>query len=174
MNYFDNISRDILERLCVVLLLVLCVMAIVIFSRNGVIRIQLRRLLRVMFVEYLILLFCSTIIFREDSTNAGVKYALFKGYFTGDMRILMDALLNVAIFIPIGFCSSVFLRFPKWLKILLLSISLSCTIELSQYILSRGCCDTNDVMNNIIGGMIGWGLYVMMLKTPFIPLRRGT
>lgn len=158
-NYIDHISKDISEWLCVVLLLVLCVMAIVIFSRKGVIRIQLRRLLRVMFVEYLILLFCSTIIFREDSTNAGVKYALFKGYFTGDMRSLMDALLNVAIFIPIGFCSSVFLRFPKWLKILLLSISLSCTIELSQYILSRGCCDTNDVMNNIIGGLIGYWIY---------------
>ena len=172
MNYFDNISRDILERLCVVLLLVLCVMAIVIFSRNGVIRIQLRRLLRVMFVEYLILLFCSTIIFREDSANAGVKYALFKGYFTGDMRILMDALLNVAIFIPIGFCSSVFLRFPKWLKILLLSISLSCTIELSQYILSRGCCDTNDVMNNAIGGLMGYWVYLLW-KNPSIPLHRG-
>ncbi len=159
MNYFDNISREILERLCVVLLLVLCVMAIVIFSRNGVIRIQLRRLLRVMFVEYLILLFCSTIIFREDSVNAYVNFIPYRGYFTGDIRMLMDALLNVAIFIPIGFCSSVFLRFPKWLKILLLSISLSCTIELSQYILSRGCCDTNDVMNNAIGGLMGYWIY---------------
>lgn len=125
-----------------------------------------------MFVEYLILLFCSTIIFRDDSANAGVKYALFKGYFTGDMRSLMNVLLNVAIFIPIGFCSSVFLRFPKWLKILLLSISLSCTIELSQYILSRGCCDTNDVMNNAIGGLMGYWVYLLW-KTPSIPLRRG-
>lgn len=172
MNYYDHISKDISQWLCVVLLLVLCLMAIVIFSRKGVIRIQLRRLLRVMFVEYLILLFCSTIIFRDDSANAGVKYALFKGYFTGDMRMLMDALLNVAIFIPIGFCSSVFLRFPKWLKILLLSISLSCTIELSQYILSRGCCDTNDVMNNAIGGLMGYWVYLLW-KTPSIPLHRG-
>ena len=159
MNCFDQISKDDFERLCVAFLLVLCVMAIVIFSRKGVIRIQLRRLLRVMFVEYLALLFCSTVIFREDSANTDVRFALFKGYFTGDMRLLMDALLNVAIFIPIGFCSSVFLRFPKWLKILLLSVSLSCTIELSQYILSRGCCDTNDVMNNAIGGLMGYWIY---------------
>ena len=115
------------------------------------------------------LLFCSTVIFREDSANACVKFALFKGYFTGDMRLLIDALLNVAIFIPIGFCSSVFLRYPKWLKILLLSISLSCTIEISQYILSRGCCDTNDVMNNAIGGLMGYWIW----KTLYVPLRRG-
>ena len=125
-----------------------------------------------MFVEYLALLFCSTVIFREDSANTCVKFALFKGYFTGDMHLLIDALLNVAIFIPIGFCSSVFLRFPKWLKILLLSISLSCTIELSQYVLSRGCCDTNDVMNNAIGGLMGYWVYLLW-KTPSIPLHRG-
>lgn len=159
MNYYDHISKDISQWLCVVLLMVLCVMAIVIFSRNGVIRIQLRRLLRVMFVEYLVLLFCSTVVFRDVAPPISIKFMLFKGYFNGDKRLLIDALLNVAIFIPIGFCSSVFLRFPKWLKILLLSVSLSCTIELSQYILSRGCCDTNDVMNNAIGGLMGYWIY---------------
>ena len=92
MNYFDHISINIPEWLCVVLLLVLCVMAIVIFSRKGVIRIQLRRLLRVMFVEYLVLLFCSTVIFREDASNTYVRLMPFKGYFTGDMRLFIDAL----------------------------------------------------------------------------------
>ncbi len=173
-NYIDHISKDISEWLCVVLLLVLCVMAIVIFSRKGVIRIQLMRLLKVMFLEYLVLLFCSTVVFRDVAHPIDIKFMLFKGYFNGDMGLLKDALLNIAIFVPIGFCTSVFLRYSKWLKTLLLSASLSCTIELSQFLLSKGCCDTNDVMNNIIGGMIGWGLYVMMLKTPFIPLRRGT
>ena len=164
MNYFNHISINIPEWLCVVLLLVLCVTAIWIFSRNGVIRIQLRRLLRVMFVEYLVLLFCSTVVFREESPHTGVKYVLFAGYLNRDMFVLMDALFNVAIFIPIGFCSSVFLRFPKWLKILLLCISLSCTIELSQFILSRGWCDTNDVMNNAIGGLIGYWTYLFWRK----------
>lgn len=158
-NYIDHISKDISEWLCVVLLLVLCVMAIVIFSRKGVIRIQLMRLLKVMFLEYLVLLFCSAVILREESPHTGVKYMLFVGYLNNNMLNLKDALLNMAIFIPIGFCSSVFLRYPKWLKILLLSISLSCTIELSQFFLSRGWCDTNDVMNNAIGGMIGYCIY---------------
>ena len=164
MNYYDHISKDISEWLCVVLLLVLCVMAIVIFSRKGVIRIQLRRLLRVMFVEYLVLLFCSTVILREELPRTGVRYMLFVGYLNNNMLNLKDALFNIAIFIPIGFCSSVFLRFPKWLKILLLSISLSCTIELSQFFFSRGWCDTNDVMNNAIGGLMGYWAYLLWRK----------
>ena len=157
--FFDNISQSVPEWMLVVLLLVLCVTAIVIFSRKGVIRIQLRRLLKVMFVEYLVLLFCSTVILRDVHSHTGVRFVLFVGYLNNNMLNLKDALLNMAIFIPIGFCSSVFLRYPKWLKILLLSISLSCTIELSQFFLSRGCCDTNDVMNNAIGGMIGYCIY---------------
>ena len=113
----------------------------------------------VMFLEYLVLLFCSTVVFRDVAPPIGIKFMLFKDYFNGEMRLLKDALLNIAIFIPIGFCTSVFLRYSKWLKTLLLSASLSCTIELSQFILSKGCCDTNDVMNNIIGGMIGYCIY---------------
>lgn len=93
-----------------------------------------------------------------------MKFTLFDGYLDRNMYILKDALLNVAIFIPIGFCTSVFLRFPKWLKILLLSISLSCAIELSQFILSRGWCDTNDVMNNAVGGLIGYWGYLLWKK----------
>ena len=157
--FFDNISQSVPEWMLVVLLLVLSITAIIIFSRKGVLRFQLRRLLKVMFVEYLVLLFCSTVVFRDVTPPISIKFMLFKGYFNDEMRLLKDALLNIAIFIPIGFCTSVFLRYSKWLKTLLLSASLSCTIELSQFILSKGCCDTNDVMNNIIGGMIGYYIY---------------
>jgi len=157
--FFEKISKSIPEWMLVVLLLVLSITAIIIFSRKGVLRFQLRRLLKVMFLEYLVLLFCSTVVFRDVAPPVGIKFMLFNGYFKGDMGLLKDALLNIAIFVPIGFCTSVFLRYSKWLKTLLLSASLSCTIELSQFILSKGCCDTNDVMNNIIGGMIGYYIY---------------
>ena len=157
--FFEKISKSIPEWMLVVLLLVLSIMAIIIFSRKGVLRFQLRRLLKVMYLEYLVLLFCSTVFFRDVAPPVGIKFILFKGYFTGSLSLLKDALLNIAIFVPIGFCTSVFLRYSKWLKTLLLSASLSCTIELSQFLLSKGCCDTNDVMNNIIGGMIGYCIY---------------
>ena len=147
MGYFcENISKSVPEWILVVLLLVLSITAIIIFSRKGVLRFQLRRLLKVMFLEYLVLLFCSTVVFRDVAPPVGIKFMLFKDYFNDEMRLLKDALLNIAIFIPIGFCTSVFLRYSKWLKTLLLSASLSCTIELSQFLLSKGCCDTNDVI----------------------------
>ena len=162
MSYFAHMSEFAFGWLCVGLMFVLCVMTFVIFSqkRRGCVHF-LRRFLTVLFVEYLVLSFCATVVFREKSSQIEVKYVLFEDYFRHNMALLVDALLNMVIFVPIGFCSSVFLRFPKWLKILLLSISLSSTIELSQYVLLSGCCDTNDVMNNVIGGLIGYWLYLL-------------
>lgn len=106
--FFDKLSKAVPEWMLVVMLLVLSIMAIIIFSRKGVLRIQLRRLLKVMFVEYIILLFCSTVVFREDFGHTGVRYTLFEKYLDNNMYLLKDALLNIAIFIPVGFCSSVF------------------------------------------------------------------
>lgn len=78
------------------------------------------------------------------------------------MYLLKDALMNVMMFVPVGFCTSVLLRRPMWLKILLLSGILSCCIELSQFILSRGSCDINDVINNTVGGLLGYWMYCLV------------
>ena len=68
-------------------------------------------------------------------------------------------------FIPVGFCSAVFIKRPALLKIFLLSMVLSGTIELSQYLLKCGMCETNDLMNNSVGGVLGYLLY---RSTPII------
>ena len=150
------------QWLYVVLLLVLCVAALVIFTRKGIIYIQLKRMLTVMFAEYLVLLLCFTIIFREESVDYDVRYLPFHNYFDKNMYLLKDALMNVMMFVPVGFCTSVVLRRPMWMKILLLSGILSCCIELSQFILSRGFCDINDVMNNMFGGLLGYWTYCLV------------
>ena len=151
------------QWLYVVLLLVLCVAALVIFTRKGVIYIQLKRMLTVMFAEYLVLLLCFTIIFREENVvYEKVRLVPYKDYFANNMDLLKDALMNVMMFVPVGFCTSVLLRRPMWLKILLLSGILSCCIELSQFVLSRGFCDINDVMNNMFGGLLGYWTYCLV------------
>lgn len=159
LTLIEKIYDTTPQWLYVTLLLVLCVSALVIFTRKGVIYIQLKRMLTVMFAEYLVVLLCFTIIFREDDYESKIYYSLYRNYLADNMKLLQDALVNIAMFVPVGFCTSVLLRRPWWLKILLLSGTLSCCIELSQYILSRGICDTNDVINNTIGGLCGYWMY---------------
>lgn len=144
------------QWLYVILFLTLFISAWVIFTRKGNFRIKVKRILGVMFTEYLVVLLCFTIFLRKESENHVIRFELFHDYLLNNMQLLKDALMNIAIFVPVGFCSSVFLKHPKWVKILLISGILSCSIEFSQYILSRGYCDANDIMNNCIGGLLGW------------------
>ncbi len=158
------------QWLYVIFLGALCISVWVIFTRKGDIRIKVKRMLGVMFAEYFVVLLCFTIFFRKESEDHGIKYVLFHNYLVNYMHLLKDALMNVVIFIPIGFCSSVFMKHPKWVKILLISGILSCSIEFSQYILSRGYCDANDIMNNCIGGVLGW-LMAFRIRKHCVPHR---
>ena len=149
-----------------ILLVVLCVMAIWIFSRRKMIRTKLRGLLGVVYIEYLVLLICATVIFRDSTCALGVEFVPFwnyNEYFT--MDVLYESLLNIVMFIPVGFCSSVFLKRPLLIRIFLLSMALSCSIEVTQYLLKCGFCETNDIMNNSVGGVFGYLLYRV---TPWI------
>ena len=160
-NFLSFVYASAPQWLYDILLTVLCVMAVWTFSRRKQIHTKLRKLLGVVYVEYLILLICATVIFRDSTCALGVEFVPFwnytNSYFTED--VLLETLLNIVMFIPVGFCSAVFLKRPVMLKIFLLSMTLSCTIEITQYLLERGFCETNDVMNNTAGGMLGYWLY---------------
>ena len=156
INKFFPMCSSMPQWLYVMLFLALCISAWGIFTRKDCIRIKVKRMLGVIFTEYFVVLLCFTVFFRKESEDYVIRYELFHDYLVNNMHLLKDALMNIAIFVPIGFCSSVFLKHPKWVKILLISGILSCSIEFSQYILSRGYCDTNDIMNNCIGGLLGW------------------
>lgn len=77
--------------------------------------------------------------------------------------------LNILLFIPFGFilsCNLHIYRRPKhlFLSILLSGIFVSISVELLQYITSRGYTEIDDVINNTVGAMIGWLAYDRMLK----------
>ena len=44
----------------------------------------------------------------------------------------------------------------------LASLSLSIMIELLQFILKRGLCETDDVIHNVLGAAIGFGIYCII------------
>lgn len=74
----------------------------------------------------------------------------------------MEILLNVALFVPIGFLLGGIV--PKgFAKACLIGCVLSVLIELLQLATGRGLCETNDVIHNTVGCMVGYGL-AMALK----------
>jgi glycopeptide antibiotics resistance protein len=84
-----------------------------------------------------------------------------------------DALINVAVFIPLGGLVPLLTARPSWWKVLAIVAGASLFIELAQMATSRlalsgHLADINDWLTNILGGMIGYGLFVLMTRSKTI------
>lgn len=72
----------------------------------------------------------------------------------GDVPIL-EALMNLAVFIPFGFLLSKTFEKMKYGTKALVVVLLSLFFETTQYVLSIGASDITDIITNTIGGVIG-------------------
>ena len=118
-------------------------------------------------VEYYFLVLCSTVICRASSGERHIEIMPFWNYPDIWNRVdypadLIEVLLNVALFVPIGLLLGG-IGF-KTKKILLSGIFLSGIIEVSQFAFCKGLCETDDVMHNTLGCVIGYFGFISLFK----------
>lgn len=126
-----------------------------------------RFVLGALLVEYYFLVLCSTVICRASSGERHIEIMPFWNYSNIWNRVdypadLIEVLLNVALFVPIGLLLGG-LGF-KTKKILLSGIFLSGIIEVSQFAFCKGLCETDDVMHNTLGCVIGYFVFISLFK----------
>ncbi|MGK3948724.1 VanZ family protein [Microbacterium sp. K2] len=81
-----------------------------------------------------------------------------------------DALINVAVFIPLGGLVPLLIARPTWWKAVMIVAGASLAIELAQMATARlalggHLADINDWLTNILGGIIGYGLFVLLTRS---------
>ena len=84
-------------------------------------------------------------------------------------HVITEIVLNVLLFVPLGFLvPKVREFFGKWWRILLLGLALSVTIEVTQLLTHLGCFDVCDLVHNTLGAGIGFLLWRSFVreKTP--------
>lgn len=116
---------------------------------------------RLILVEYLILFVSSTIIFRDahqTSSFDATPFGSYKAIFSGDIGLIVDNIMNVIAFIPIGFLLCFSARGIKWWQVALFACICSLMIEFTQFLLSRGFSEIDDVFHNTLGAILGYGL----------------
>lgn len=121
-----------------------------------------RTVMGILFVECIFIIFCSTVVYRETLQEARSNFIPFWNYQAirkGDDRCFVEVLLNVILFIPIGFLACGLRRINKWWKVALVGAVISCTIEGLQLWLQKGFCELNDVFHNTLGTIVGYKLY---------------
>lgn len=164
LNLLDSIPQTVFEGTASVFWLGLVVFVV----RKGF-KTGLRYTAALLLMEYIFLLFCSTIVCRVvDETIQYDFHPLwsYKAIQDGREDIFVENLMNIFVFIPVGLLLSVVFKQMKWWIALLIGCGISITIETLQFFLMRGFSEFDDVMHNTLGCLIGFG-FMMILRIIF-------
>jgi glycopeptide antibiotics resistance protein len=154
------ISNDVFEGMACLFLLVFVVFIVCKGFRTG-----LRYSSGLLLIGYLFLLFCLTIFFRPISDTSQYDFHPFWSYkaiLDGRYGLLSENIMNVVVFIPVGFLLGIAFKQMTWCKALLMGCGISVTIEALQLFLHRGFTETDDVMHNTFGCLIGYGIMTIL------------
>lgn len=130
----------------------------------------------VLFIAYCIFVIYYTLLCREVGDEHSADLRLMWAYreiMTGHPEWKEDVgynLLNILFFIPFGLWFPEKITLPsvfknkQWLLILSTGMLFSIIIEVSQYLTCRGLCETDDVLCNGFGSLIGYWLFIVARK----------
>lgn len=119
-------------------------------------------LLKLIFVIYLLMFFI--IVTYQDVISYGNNFVPFKEltrYSIGSSLFYKNVVGNILLFMPYGFFVSYYLRLDKKRLALFLVFIVSISIEFVQLAIGR-CFDVDDILLNLLGGMIGYYIYKML------------
>ena len=117
------------------------------------------------FIIYILLLF-QLVTSTDINYHSGINYIPFTEIFrykVGSSLFFLNVLGNIAIFIPFGLFISKVFKTTKFLPIFIISFIASGCIEGVQLYIGRAF-DVDDVILNCIGSILGWFIYVMLVK----------
>lgn len=118
-------------------------------------------------LEYLFFLICTTIVFRGENPEKGYNLVPFWSYRAiceGQKYLILENILNILVFIPVGLFSGLISKGKKSCIIILVGFFLSVSIELVQFLLMRGFAEVDDVIHNTLGCVLGLTLSIFFVK----------
>lgn len=144
------------------LLLLFFVGAIIIFYFSGWKK-GWRKVIGLFLAEYVILIYCSTVIFRQVKEGARYNYSPFWSYDAirdGHDFLIVENIMNVLMFVPVGILLGMIAlktlkSLKEWLIAIGIGLCVSITIEALQFVFRRGLSEFDDVMHNTLGCLIG-------------------
>lgn len=172
-QYIINLYHDIPQEVYEGLLSIFCIGLVVFIAWKGF-KTGLRYSATLLLIEYIFLLFCSTVIFRTTGATRQYDFHPFWSYDRPDL--LIENIMNVIVFIPVGMILGSLIRVKgswskygswfkvngSWLIVLLIGCSISVTIEALQFWFMKGFSEVDDVMHNTLGCVIGYIAYKSM------------
>ncbi len=118
------------------------------------------------FVSYAVVLYTVTLR-RAEIWHTQTVYPLFYSYKSAwnsfNVTEWRNIILNILMFVPFGFLlPSAFVFFRKFWKTYLAGFVVTLGIECSQLIFALGIFECDDIFNNFLGVMVGYGFYAIV------------
>ena len=116
---------------------------------------------------YLVLIVSFLIVSRTLKDERRFYLDLFWSYraaAAGKRYLLYLNFLNALLFVPVGLICPMAERTPGFWKTLCLGAALSLLAELLQVLSSRGVFELDDVFHNLLGTILGAGLWLLFFR----------
>lgn len=118
-------------------------------------------------MEYLFLLGLLSFGARPIQSERTYNLSLFWSYpviRAGNLTMSTQVIMNVVSFVPIGFLLGYSFPKMKWWSVMIVGGIISLLIETSQFVFKRGLAEFDDIFHNVLGYMIGYGLFLVIAR----------
>ena len=160
-EYVVNLYQDAPPFIYLCLFAILIIGTFLILSIKGI-KNGWRQTGKLLLLENLVLLYCTTVIFRSTNINQGHNFRPFWSYIAisnGKEDLIAENIMNIIVFIPFGIFVGLAFQRIKWWHVLILILLVSLSVEFMQYFFNRGFSEFDDVLHNTLGGLIGYCVY---------------
>lgn len=118
------------------------------------------------FFCYLAVMLSATLLDRvsgwSDTRMMPLFYSYREAWYSFSGAEWRNIVLNILLFVPFGFLLPLGIRFfRRFWATYLTGLAVTVLIESTQLILARGVAEADDILNNFLGTMIGYGIYVL-------------
>ena len=166
MLFSNNIKAILIDMWPTILLItvVAFAMRITYIFKNKEKFVLYKDLMFYFFVIYILCLFY-VVTFQDVSwsTSNFIPFKEIMRYSIGSSMFYKNVLGNMVMFVPFGFFVSYFLKLEKLYSVTLITLLTSVTIEITQLLIGR-VFDVDDLLLNLIGGIVGFLLYELVHK----------
>lgn len=165
MNVIRNMILDVLPDvwpIIIIITVIVSTLRIAYLIKNKEKFCFHRELYCLIFILYVLCLF-EVVTFQDVSygTSNFIPFKEIFRYKLGSRLFIKNIIGNILLFLPYGFFVSDFLKLKKPSHIIILTLTVSATIEYVQSYIGR-TIDIDDVILNVLGGFIGFTLYLVI------------
>ena len=113
---------------------------------------------------YFTLLASLTLLGRQPKTQSSLDtlFATYTLAVSGSLWAFHAIVFNILLFIPLGILLLRYFEKSKWFSFFLLVIPV--TVEILQLVTSRGLFELSDIINNVLGGILGLIIAIIIKK----------